>query len=193
MILGCEQTKEGVLVDPGAEPEKILERVKALGLDIKYILHTHAHFDHIAGTGGIKKILKAPACLHKADLLIYNNLPMQGRLFGMEFDPAPPVEKFVEDEENIRFGNYELKTIHTPGHSPGSICFELKGGGSLFSGDTLFAQSIGRADLWGGDHNQLIKSIKDRLLVLEDDTDVHPGHGPSTKIGIEKSTNPFLI
>lgn len=194
VLLGCEKTKEAVLIDPGDEPGKIIRLVEEQGLKVKYLLHTHAHFDHVGGTAGVKAKLGAIPCLHKDDEMIYNNLPMQGRMFGMELEAAPPIEKFLEDEEILLFGEHKLQILHTPGHSPGSICFKLLGGDEpLFCGDTLFHESIGRADLWGGNAATLIRSIKNRLLVLDDDIAVHPGHGPSTQIGHERRHNPFLV
>ena len=193
MILGCEKTKEAVVVDPGDEAPAILAALKAEGLNVKYILHTHAHFDHIAGTGELSRALTAPICLHKGDEELYNNLPKQGQLFGMTFTQAPNIEKFLDDEEILHFGDYRLQVLHTPGHSPGSVSFKLLNGPeAVYSGDTLFQQSVGRADLWGGDSRQLIKSIKERLLVFEGETPVYPGHGASTRIGDEKKQNPFL-
>lgn len=192
-ILACEKTKESVLIDPGDEPTKILAEVKKLGLNVKYLLHTHAHFDHIGGTKGCKQALTATVCLHKEDETLYKNLRMQGQFFGMQFEDAPPVEKFLEDNEEIQFGEHTLEVIHTPGHSPGSLSFRLKGENErVFSGDTLFRQSVGRTDLWGGNSSLLIRSIKSRLLVLDDEIRVFPGHGPSTSVGWEKRKNPFL-
>jgi len=192
-ILACERTLEAVLIDPGDEPQKIIEHLDRLGVAVKYLLHTHAHFDHIGGTQGVRAHTSAPVCLHSGDQMIYEMLPQQGKMFGMNFDPAPPIEKFLVDEETLRFGDHEIQVIHTPGHSPGGVCFKLTGGEeTLFSGDSLFQGSIGRTDLWGGDYEQLITSIKKRLLVLDDDIRVFPGHGPSTLIGKEKRNNPFL-
>jgi len=194
VVLGCEKTKEAILIDPGDEAQKILREVGNEELRIKYILHTHAHFDHIGATERIKKATKAPACLHKSDTRLYENLPMQGRFFGFEFETPTPIEKFLEDEEILTFGEYKLQVLHTPGHSPGSICFKLLGGSEvLFSGDTLFKQSIGRTDLWGGDYDQIMKSLRERILTLDGDTHVYPGHGPDTRLGDEKKTNPFLL
>jgi len=192
-LLACPKTLEAVLIDPGDEPQKIIQKVEARGVKVKYLLHTHAHFDHIGATGALKEKLGAQPCLHPADEQIYTNLPLQGKLFGMQFGEAPPIEKFFEDEEELVFGEQKLKVIHTPGHSPGGVCFQLVGGNErVFSGDTLFNRSIGRSDLWGGDEKQLVKSIRDRLLVLQDDTEVFPGHGPKTLIGLERHSNPFL-
>ncbi len=194
MLLVCERTREALLIDPGDEAQKILKMVRDEKAQVKYILHTHAHFDHVAGTSGVRGTLKATTCLHKEDLQLYENLPMQGKFFGMQLGAAPQIEKFLEDEEVITFGDYRLQVIHTPGHSPGSVSFRLLGGDEkLYSGDTLFFRSIGRSDLWGGNSETLIQSIKKRLLVLEGDTAVFPGHGPSTVVGEEKRGNPFLV
>ena len=194
ILLGCERTKEAVLIDPGDEAARILAEVRQSGLTVKYLLHTHAHFDHIGATGKIKETLGAVPCLHQEDDILFRNLPMQGRMFGMRFEEAPIVEKFIADNELLTFGDHSLEVLHTPGHSPGSVCFQLRGGNEeVFSGDTLFQQSIGRADLWGGDTDTLIHSIKERLLTLDDEIEVQPGHGPSTKVGFERRSNPFLI
>jgi glyoxylase-like metal-dependent hydrolase (beta-lactamase superfamily II) len=193
ILLACPKTLEAVLIDPGEEPQKILAAVAAQGVKVKYLLHTHAHFDHIGATKQVKAAIGGITCLHAADEDLYQNLPLQGKMFGFSFEAAPPLEKFVEDEEEIQFGEKRVKVLHTPGHSPGSVCFQLVGEDErLFSGDTLFQQSIGRADLWGGDARQLITSIRDRLLPLADETRVFPGHGPSTEIGYERRFNPFL-
>lgn len=193
-LLACPETLEAVLIDPGDEPQKLVSLVQSKGLKVKYLLHTHAHFDHIGGTAGVKAALGGMTCLHRGDEAIYNNLPLQGRMFGIQTGTAPPVEKFLEDEEELAFGNFKLRVIHTPGHSPGGVCFQLVGGEEhLFSGDTLFRQSIGRSDLWGGDSRQLVHSIKDRLLTLPSEVAVYPGHGPRTEIGFEKKNNPFLV
>lgn len=193
VLLGCEKTKEAILIDPGDESERILQWLEETDLKVQYILHTHAHFDHIGGTKGVRTKIVAPTCLHKDDLPLYTNLPMQGKFFGREFGHAPAIEKFLTDDEILTFGEYRLQVLHTPGHSPGSVSFRLLGGDeAVFSGDTLFHRGIGRSDLWGGDPDQLIQSIQQRLLVLDGDTQVHPGHGPSTRIGEEKRSNPFL-
>ncbi len=191
-ILICPKTLEAIIIDPGDEAEKIISHLDP-GVTVKYLLHTHAHFDHIGGTAGVKLATHGMICLHQADEMIYKQLPMQGRMFGMEFKDAPPVEKFIEDNEELYFGEQKLEVLHTPGHSPGSVCFRLHGGEErVFSGDTLFRQSVGRSDLWGGDPSLLIRSIKSRLMTLDDELRVYPGHGPATRIGEEKRKNPFL-
>ena len=191
-ILICPKTLEAIVIDPGDEAEKIIKNLDP-GVKVKYLLHTHAHFDHIGATEAMKMATQATVCLHKADEMIYQNLPMQGRMFGMSFSEAPAIEKFIEDNEELKFGEQKLEVIHTPGHSPGSVCFRLSGSEErVFSGDTLFRQSVGRSDLWGGDHSLLIRSIKSRLMTLDDEIRVYPGHGPATRIGEEKRKNPFL-
>ncbi len=193
-ILGCTETRQAVVIDPGDEGERIVERLQRANLQVKYILHTHAHFDHIGGTKKVKAETSGTVCLHKADDFIYKMLPVQGAMFGLQrFGFAPAVEKFVEDEEILTFGKHRIQVIHTPGHSPGGVCYKLlTDDEAVYSGDTLFAQSIGRTDLWGGDTELLIRSIKTRLLTLDDALAVHPGHGPSSTIGIEKRKNSFL-
>jgi glyoxylase-like metal-dependent hydrolase (beta-lactamase superfamily II) len=198
-ILVCSETREAVVIDPGDELESIRALCEREKVKLRYALHTHAHFDHIGATGGLKAW--APAmkiALHKGDDDLYRNLPMQGRLFGFQFDAPPPVDHFVADEETITWGaGNKLSVIHTPGHSPGGICFRCDAGRLghepvVFSGDTLFQSSVGRTDLWGGDHRQLVKSIRERLLTLDEQTQVFPGHGPPTSIGVEARDNPFL-
>ncbi len=193
-VLSCEKTNEAIIIDPGDEAAKIVKYVQSQNLKVKYVVHTHAHFDHFVGTAGVKTATNATLCLHKDDQMLYQNLPMQGRMFGMHFDPAPPIEKFIENEEVLSFGECKIEVLHTPGHSPGSICLKCKfdGGEKLFSGDTLFRESVGRSDLWGGDHEQLISSIKKRILTLEEELPVYPGHGPKTSILHEKKNNPFF-
>jgi len=192
-ILACEKTREAVLIDPGDEAPRIIAELSAQNLTVKYLLHTHAHFDHVGATAGVKESQGGIVCVHKDDEQLFRNLPMQGRMFGFPMDAAPPIEKFLEDEEILTFGEHRLQVLHTPGHSPGGICLRLLDGDEkVFSGDTLFQQSIGRTDLWGGNLELLLGSIRRRLFVLNDDTPVFPGHGPDTTIGVEKRTNPFL-
>jgi len=192
-LLACEKTGEAVLIDPGDEGSRLVSELQGLNVKVKYLLHTHAHFDHIGATGFLKSHTQAQVCLHQGDQGIYEMLPVQGQMFGMQFDPAPKIEKFLTDEEILEFGEHKIQVIHTPGHSPGGICFKLTGGDEwLFSGDTLFQGSIGRTDLWGGDFDLLTKSIKRRIFTLKEDIAVFPGHGPSTFVGQEKRHNPFF-
>jgi len=193
-ILGCEKTKEALVIDPGDEPDRIIQQVQKMGLKPKYLLHTHAHLDHVGGTLGVQEKLGGESCLHKEDLVLFENVPMQAALFNLPAPPTGKIDQFLEEGDSLQFGEHKIEILHTPGHTPGSVSFylPLEGGDQLFTGDTLFLGSIGRTDLWGGDYNQIIKSIKDKLLPLDDKTVVHPGHGPNSTIGQEKKTNPFI-
>ena len=195
-ILACEETKEAIVIDPGDEPKKILDVIKQLGVNVKSIIHTHAHLDHITGTRLVKEETEAPIAIHKDDLFLYENLVSQASNFGFDTKQPLKIDKFLKDGDTIQFGKCSLRVLHTPGHTPGSVCFRTADAKSerhrVFSGDTLFAHSIGRTDLWGGDPEQILVSIKEQLLTLDDDTLVYPGHGPKTKIGEERRKNYFL-
>lgn len=192
-IVACPDSKEALVIDPGGDAPLIKEKLKTMGLTAKYLLHTHAHFDHIGATRQLKEELGAEILLHPDDLFLYDNIQMQGRLFGMEVQPTLPVDRKFEDEMSIPFGAASTLVLHTPGHTPGSVCFHIEGTESLlFSGDTIFRGSIGRTDLWGGSMPDLLKSIRQRLLPLDDSTRIVPGHGPESTIWDEKQRNPFL-
>lgn len=204
--LGCncslvysEETGEAVLIDPGGNEDEIQTKIESRGLKLTNIIHTHAHFDHCLGTAGIAhKNSQARVCLHRGDLFLYENLEMQCRAFGVKskINPIREISHFLKDEEEINLSESKIsiKVLHTPGHTPGSLCFylELPEQKILFSGDTLFNGSIGRTDLWGGDSEKIIKSIENRLFSLEEETIVIPGHGDFTKIYREKRFNPFF-
>jgi hydroxyacylglutathione hydrolase len=191
-------SRNAVLIDPGAEPGKIIAHLEAqeatLGAKIQVmgLLHTHAHFDHFGATRAVKEhFLDAPEIfLHSQDLKLYQALVKQGERFGIPMSEPLPVDRFVLDEEILQFGAIKLQVIHTPGHSPGGVCFHCDG--LLFSGDTLFKESVGRTDLWGGDEATLKKSIQDRLFHLDQDTVVYPGHGPTSSVGFERKMNPYV-
>jgi glyoxylase-like metal-dependent hydrolase (beta-lactamase superfamily II) len=196
-ILGDEETREAIVIDPGDEVERILAVLKRHHLTAKYILNTHAHFDHVGNCRELKEATGAQIWLHRADLPIYETAPRQAELFAMYGVPPirmTAVDQFVRDADGVAVGKIGAHIIHTPGHTPGSLSIHVPGGAkdTLFAGDTLFNGSIGRTDLPGGDFQQILKSIKERLLTLDDDTQVWPGHGPSTTIGEERRTNPFL-
>lgn len=206
-LLACPRTGEAILVDPGDEPEKILRVLKETSIRVKYLFHTHGHLDHIGATRAVCETLVASSprvsrpqiALHRGDEELYQKLAFQRALFGFPHDQDPlPIDHSLVDEEEIRVGDLRLTVIHTPGHSPGSVCLRLHEDSALgiqetlFSGDTLFQGSVGRTDLWGGDSDQMFRSIRQRILVLDDETRVCPGHGPDTRIGIEKRENPFL-
>jgi glyoxylase-like metal-dependent hydrolase (beta-lactamase superfamily II) len=196
-LLGCERTREGVLIDPGDEVDDLLAMAERRAITIRHILLTHAHVDHITGVAAAKRALGVPVHLHRDDLFLYDNAVASGRMFGLQVEPQPPVDVFYEPGQVIAFGDYEVRPHHTPGHCPGGVCLQVgRAGGAgkdLFVGDTLFAGSIGRTDLPGGDHATLLRSIRTVLLPFGDDANVYPGHGPATTIGQERRTNPFLV
>lgn len=206
-LLACPRTGEAILVDPGDEASKILKVLEETLLpngkriDVKYLLHTHGHLDHIGATRDVK--LKSPRgpkiALHRADEELYLQLKMQGSLFGLSYLDPLPVDHYLEDGEDLRVGDLKFSLIHTPGHSPGSMCIRVHEDSALgvketlLTGDTLFQGSVGRTDLWGANQDQMFQSIHERILVLDEDTRVCPGHGPDSLIGVEKRQNPFLI
>ncbi len=195
-ILGCERTKEAIVIDPGDEAEKIMAHLTRLNLRVTMLLHTHAHFDHVGGSKKIKtQVPSVTLSLHPDDQWMYDHLTLQGQLFGFLQEAPLPIDHFLKHGEEIRFGDCRLNVIHTPGHSPGSVCFHLLEGkekATLFSGDTLFYRDIGRTDLWGGDEKKIISSIRNELFTLPEETPVIPGHGRFTSIGQEKQSNPYI-
>ena len=189
-ILGCEDSKEAAVIDPGDNAGEIIRIIDKEGLKPKFIINTHAHFDHIGGVKAIQDHFKIDFFLHKEDLFLVDNASEQATAFGLKPISKPVVNKYVNDGDEITLGNLTIAVIHTPGHSPGCVCYYLDS--SVFVGDTLFAGSIGRTDLPGGSYETLINSVKERLFPLGDSTIVYPGHGPSTTIEDEKVHNPFL-
>lgn len=196
-VLGCEDTREGVIVDPGDEVGALLAAAAQHRLTIVNILLTHAHLDHVTGVAAAKQALGVPVWLHPDDNFLYERVVEQGLMFGLRVDPQPPIDRFYDGEGPLRFGRYAVRVLHTPGHCPGGVCLAVSREGettaTLFVGDTLFAGSIGRTDLPGGDMDTLMRSIRDVLLRFPDETVVWSGHGDATTIGRERRTNPFLI
>jgi glyoxylase-like metal-dependent hydrolase (beta-lactamase superfamily II) len=195
-VIGCEETREGAIIDPGDEVEQLLAAAGRHRLTISRILLTHAHLDHVTGVARAKRVLGAPIWLHKDDNFLYEGVVEQGRMFGFDVERQPPVDHFYEGEGPLRVGRYAVRVLHTPGHCPGGVCLAVSKDGeaaaTLFVGDTLFAGSIGRTDLPGGDAPTLLRSIRAVLFAFPDDTVVWSGHGPATTIGQERRTNPFL-
>ncbi len=189
-IVSCSATREAVVIDAGDDAERILAFLQQNDLVVKMILNTHGHFDHQGGIKALVEATGAPFLLHRADLPVLERSREHAALYGLNTTQAPTPDRFLEDGEELAFGQETLKVMHTPGHSPGGVCFY--GGGHLFCGDTLFAGSVGRTDLPLGDHDRLIQSIRESLLPLDETTEVHPGHGPDTTIGREKLVNPFI-
>ena len=190
-VVGCEETKEGVVIDPGDQADRILEVIKAEGLSIKYILNTHAHFDHIMANADMVKATGAPLALHPLDLPL---LRAKGgaALFGMDAPPSPEPDIELAEGDTLTFGTHTFEVIYTPGHTIGHVSFYEASEAIIFDGDVLFASGIGRTDLPGGDYETLMTSINEKLMVLPDETVVCSGHGPITTIGQERASNPWL-
>ncbi len=197
-IIYSETTKEAIVVDPGNDLEQIMGLIKERSLDVKKLLHTHAHFDHIGQSAEVSRLTGATSHLHQEDMFLYEALAQQGSYFNQPVAKTGEIHSHLRDDESFSLDSSGLKeflhTVHTPGHTPGSCCFytDFFDTPVLLAGDTLFQGSIGRTDLPGGDSTQIIKSIKTKLISLPSETQVITGHGPETVIHKEKSHNPFL-
>jgi hydroxyacylglutathione hydrolase len=212
-VVGCERTRQAVFIDPGDEVDQLLDFIHKEELTVTHILLTHAHVDHVSGVAEARRALGAPIYLHKDDLFLYENAVRTGMMFGLTVEEPPPVDVFYdpstssgspraesrgEGEGAIVFGDYQVRVVHTPGHCPGGVCLAIGKTGEkapprLFVGDTLFAGSIGRTDLPGGDYETLLTAITGTLFRFPDESIVYSGHGPETTIGREKATNPFVL
>ncbi len=199
--LGCNcsiiadiEAKRAIVIDPGGDLEKIAARIDALGLKVEAIVHTHTHIDHVGATAGLQRKTSAVAQIHEADRFLYKMLPLQAALVGCPVPESAEMDGGLVDGLTLKAGAIELGVIHTPGHTPGSLSFFARGasGSHVFTGDTLFRRGIGRTDLWGGDSPTIMRSLRNKLLTLPDDTSVITGHGPNTTIGEERAMNPFL-
>ncbi len=188
-IIGSESNEEGMIIDPGAEAEVILRNVKDLELEIKSIVLTHGHIDHIGALKEVKEATGAEVAIHTDDAQSFQENSVS-TLLGLSYPTPLPADRLLKDGDSMGIGDLHFLVLHTPGHSPGGIC--LLGQGIMFSGDTLFNYGIGRTDLPGGSYSQLMNSIHTKLMTLPDNTTVYPGHGPDTTIGAERSGNPFL-
>lgn len=200
-VVWCARTREATLIDPGDEVEGLLAFAERRALHIRSILLTHAHVDHITGVATAKRVLQAPVHLHRDDLFLYDRAVSQGAMFGLRVEAQPPIDVFYDPGNVIAVGDFDIRPLHTPGHCPGGVCLQVRPReradapdlDHLFVGDTLFAGSIGRTDLPGGDYDTLIHSIRSVLFAFPDTARVYPGHGPTTTIGHERRTNPFLV
>lgn len=199
-IIGDPRTLECVVVDPGDEVERILGLLGRYKLKVKAIVSTHAHIDHVGGLAKLYQYTGAPVMMHSDDLPLYRGMEAQAAFLGLPAPELVEVHQLLKEGDALQWGDFLANVIHTPGHTPGSVSLYLGTDGSnatlqhpqLFSGDTLFAGSVGRTDLWGGSFDDMMLSLKDKLLQLPDSTIVHPGHGASTTIGHERDSNPFL-
>jgi glyoxylase-like metal-dependent hydrolase (beta-lactamase superfamily II) len=189
-IISCKKTKEAVIIDAGDEPEKILSLIKQEAYQLKSLINTHAHVDHTSAVASIQESEKVPFYMHEAEKMNLDNLPAVQKVYGFGDGKIPKVDGYLKAGDQIEVGEVRLSVIETPGHTAGGICFQT--GDHIFVGDTLFAGSIGRTDLPGGDYPSLIESIKQNLFTLSDDIKVHCGHGPETTLGHEKRHNPFF-
>jgi len=191
-ILGDLVSRKAIVVDPGGYAEILLERLVELNLQVERIIPTHAHLDHFLASGKMKEATGAKLALHREDLFLWDMLEDQCRMFGIPFEPPPPPDQWLENEEEIDLNDLQGKALHTPGHTPGSMCFLFESKKLLIAGDTLFQGSIGRTDLWGGDFKKIEKSIQEKLYTLDEETSVITGHGESTSIGHEMRANSFV-
>ena len=191
-IIGDEQTREAMVIDPGDNIEHVLEIVRKHGLTVKQIVVTHAHIDHVGGAMKLKRATGAPILLNENDYALLKMLPIQATWIGVATPESVTIDQPVRDADVVRAGSLAANVIHTPGHTQGSVCLYFPADKMLIAGDTLFAGSIGRTDLPGGDFDTIIASLHQRVLALPDETVVVPGHGPRTTIGNERESNPFL-
>ncbi|MBI1738773.1 MAG: MBL fold metallo-hydrolase [Acidobacteria bacterium] len=215
-VVGDPETREAIVLDPGDEVERIQEILARHGLTVRAIVNTHAHIDHVGGLRKLHDATGAPVLMHSEDLELYRALEMQAAWIGMPVPEIATVDGLLREGDQVRWGRFAANVIHTPGHTPGSLCLHLPAcgersrttvgegtargergrttteAGKLFAGDTLFAGSIGRTDLWGGSFDEIMRSLQTKLLALPDETLVFPGHGPATTIGRERDSNPFL-
>lgn len=190
-VIGNRRTREAICIDPGEQADDILHMASEMGVKIKLIANSHAHLDHVLGVRGVQSDDNAQFLLHEADLDILQGAAESAARFGMQVEQPPDPDHYIDDEQKVEVDGVELHVIHTPGHTRGSVCFY--GHGVLFSGDTLFRNSIGRTDLPGGDYNQEMSSIVDKLLILPDETIVLPGHMEQSTLGAERVQNPFIL
>ena len=195
-ILGDEETREAIVIDGGDGADEVLERLAALNLRAKYLVHTHAHIDHIREVGRLRDATRSSALLHHEDLPLYKSLDVQARMFGLGEPPRiVDLDAYLVDGEALQIGLVTVNVLHTPGHTPGSVCFETHANGKhlILSGDTLFRGGIGRWDIGGTSMEDIVSSIHGKLMDFSDDTVVVPGHGAFTTIGTERISNPYLL
>lgn len=201
--LGCNcsivadlEAKKALVIDPGGNFDEIARRLAAHELEVGAIVHTHTHIDHVGATAPLQRLTGAEACIHEGDRFLYDMLPVQAAMIGCALPETVEMEGSLVDGKTFRIGAFELGVLHTPGHTPGSVSFVVSPHGEaprVFTGDTLFRGGIGRTDLWGGDGNLILESLRKKLMSLADEAIVVAGHGPNSTIGHERRQNPFLV
>jgi hydroxyacylglutathione hydrolase len=200
-IIGDPLTREALVIDPGDEVTRIMDLLGRHKLTVKAIVSTHAHIDHVGGLSKLHSFTGAPVLMHQEDLPLYQAMDVQAAFLGIPAPEITTIDNLLKEGDTLRWGDYQARIIHTPGHTPGSVCLYVPqeagavtlAAPQLLAGDTLFAGSIGRTDLWGGSMPQIMDSLRSKLMQLPDSTIVYPGHGPATTIGTERHSNPFLI
>lgn len=185
-----DESGKGVVIDPGDEGAQIMATVKRLGIEVTHIINTHGHFDHIGANGYLKEATGAPLLIHEGDAEMLDRADIAAARFGLKAEPSPAPDKLISDGDTIESGSMKIRVIHTPGHSPGGVC--LHAGDFLITGDSLFAGSVGRTDLPGGNHDQLLESVSSKIFTLKNNPEVYPGHGPKSSVDFEKQNNPFF-
>ncbi len=191
-IVWDKESRDAVIIDAGGDAPLIEREVRAQDLKVRYILNTHGHFDHVGADGEMKERFNAPLAIHSADAELLEKAPIHAGFFGLRAEAQPAPDILLDDNGVIEAGPLKIEVLHTPGHTPGGVCLYIRDEGVLFSGDTLFAGSVGRTDLEGGSTEELMHSIRTRLLTLGDSVRVFPGHGPETTIGDERGHNPYI-
>jgi glyoxylase-like metal-dependent hydrolase (beta-lactamase superfamily II) len=197
IIIWDEETQEAAIIDPGNstpdEDKELLDFISSQNLQIKYLINTHCHIDHILGCSFVKEKFNPVYYAPELDIPLLEHAPQQAQMFDLDFKQAPKPDKLITEQTEILLGESKLKFLFTPGHTPGEYCIYLEKEKICITGDVLFNESIGRTDLWGGDYNTLINSIQEKLFLLPDDVVIYPGHGEPSTIGYEKQNNPFLV
>src|SRR5512140_1924029 len=192
-VIGDEHSREAMVIDPGDNIDQVMAIVQRHGLTVKQIVVTHAHIDHVGGAMKLRQRTGAPILLNQNDDMLLKMLDVQATWIGVRPPGAVTIDQSLNDADKLKIGDIEASVIHTPGHTEGSVCLYFSAEQKLIAGDTLFAGSIGRTDLPGGSFEKIMRSLHDRVMALHDDTEVVPGHGPLTYVGVERESNPFLM